>query len=113
MSSFWAEACDYAYNIKPLQLKLDNSYISCGVTVRCVIAFSTWLHFVRDFCCLSDCRVLRVRASERDHAYSVAAVGLDEPEAWLEALWMVLRPNFVRQLLWCCDLGRLDAAYGI
>jgi hypothetical protein len=36
MSSFWANACNYAYNIQPVQTKLNNAYISCGVTVRCM-----------------------------------------------------------------------------
>ena len=35
--SFWANACNSAYN-RPLQTLLVSAYASCGVTVRCAAA---------------------------------------------------------------------------
>ncbi len=60
MSSFWANACNYAYILKPLQTKLENSYISCGVVVRCTATLYTPRHTC--FCLSSRSDAMSVRS---------------------------------------------------
>ena len=121
MSTYWAETC-YLATGRSLQVKLSAVYGSASVTVRfwpdnrsfylaadVTTRHCLWHHvmlttFVSDFRLFPEC------FGQRDHVLFLAAHWRGGSAACVAALRMFQRADAVRQLLWGCNVGGLDAA---